>query len=126
MRLSLTEDQALFAKTATAFAAERSPLTRVRKLRDASDPLGYSKELWREMARLGWTAIPFAEAHGGAGLGLAEMVLVTEGLGRCLAPEPLLSCVMLAGQALELGASERQRSESLLPLIEGEKVLALA
>ena len=126
MRLSLSEDQALLAKTAAAFAAERSPLARVRKLRDTRDPLGYSKELWGEIARLGWTGIPFAESQGGAGLGMAEMVVVTEALGRTLAPEPLLSCVMMAGQALALGGSDRQRSELLRPLIEGEKVLALA
>jgi alkylation response protein AidB-like acyl-CoA dehydrogenase len=126
MRLSLTEDQTLLAKTATSFVAEKSPLSRVRKLRDSADPLGYSKELWAEMAGLGWTGIPFAEAHGGAGLGMAEVVLITEALGRCLAPEPLLSCVMMAGQALELGGTDRQRSEMLRPLIEGEKVLALA
>jgi alkylation response protein AidB-like acyl-CoA dehydrogenase len=126
MKLSLTDDQVLLAKTAAAFVAERSPLARVRKLRDAQDPLGYSKELWAEMARLGWTGIPFAEAHGGAGLGMAEMIVVTEALGRNLVPEPLLSCVMMAGQAIDAGGTDRQRSELLRPLIEGEKVLALA
>jgi alkylation response protein AidB-like acyl-CoA dehydrogenase len=126
MKLSLTEDQALLAKTAIAFAAERSPLARIRRLRDSADPLAYSKELWMEMARLGWTGIPFAEAHGGAGLGMAEMVLITEALGRSLAPEPILGCVMLAGQAIALGGTERQRSEVLSPLIDGQQMLALA
>jgi alkylation response protein AidB-like acyl-CoA dehydrogenase len=126
MRLALTEDQTILAKTAAAFAADRSPVERVRKLRDAVDPLGYSKELWVEMARLGWTGIAFAEQDGGAGLGMAEVVLVTEALGRCLAPEPFVSSVVLAGQALAIAGSTSQRSDALKSLIAGDTVLALA
>jgi alkylation response protein AidB-like acyl-CoA dehydrogenase len=124
--LSLSEDQAILAKTASAFAAERLPLARVRKLRESADGLGYSREVWREMAKLGWMGIPFAEAHGGAGLGLAELVLVTEALGRCLAPEPLVASVMLAGHALARAGNGAQRASALGPLLAGEKVVALA
>jgi len=126
IELALTEDQATLARTAAAFATERLPLARVRKLREAPDALGYSREIWSEMARLGWTGIPFAEADGGAGLGLAEVVLVTEALGRCLAPEPFVASVMLAGQALALAGNDSQRASSLQPLIAGESVIALA
>jgi alkylation response protein AidB-like acyl-CoA dehydrogenase len=126
MRLALTEDQTILAKTAAAFSADRSPLLRLRKLRDAGDPLGYSRELWSEMARLGWTGIPFAEQEGGAGLGMAEVVIVTEALGRCLAPEPFLPSIMLAGQALAIAGGPPERSESLTSLIAGDTVAALA
>src|SRR6516164_7414934 len=94
-KLALTEDQAILARTASAFAAERLPLSRLRKLRETVEGVGYSREIWSEMAKLGWTGIPFAETDGGAGLGLAEVVLVTEALGRCLAPEPFVASVML-------------------------------
>jgi len=126
MRLALTDDQAILAKTVAAFAAERSPLSRLRALRDPRDSLGYSKDLWSQMAGLGWAAIPFAEEHGGAGLGLAEVVLVTEALGRCLAPEPFLSSVMLAGRALARAGTDAQRAAHLAPIIAGDAVLALA
>jgi acyl-CoA dehydrogenase len=125
MRLALTDDQAALAKTAAAFASGRSPLSRIRALRQPGDPLGYSRALWSEMASLGWTAIPFAEAHGGAGLGLAEFVVVAEALGRNLAPEPLLS-VTLAGRVIGSAGNDAQRAAYLAPLIAGEKVIALA
>ncbi len=125
-KLALTEDQAILARTATAFAAERLPLNRLRKLREDAGGLGYSREMWAEMAGLGWTGIPFSEADGGAGLGLAEVVLVTEALGRSLAPEPFVASVMLAGEALAIAGSAAQRDEHLRPLVAGEKVLALA
>jgi acyl-CoA dehydrogenase len=78
------------------------------------------------MAELGWAGIPFPESYGGAELGLAELAVVMEALGRTLAPEPFLSSVLLGGQALLLGGSDRQKDEWLPKLVEGEKLLALA
>ncbi len=126
MQLILNEDQELLAKTAADFVADRSPLARVRELRDKKDETGFSRDLWREMAELGWVGIPFSESLGGAGLGLAELVLVLEALGRALAPEPFLSTVLLAGQALMRGGSEAQQSAWLPGLVRGEKILSLA
>jgi alkylation response protein AidB-like acyl-CoA dehydrogenase len=126
MSLSLTEDQALLAKTANAFFAERSPVARLRKLRDARDERGYSQALYREMAELGWHSIAFSERDGGLGLGLASALIVTEAMGRTLAPEPYLSSLLLAGQVLALGGQDAQRKRWLEPAIAGETVLALA
>jgi alkylation response protein AidB-like acyl-CoA dehydrogenase len=126
MQLVLTEDQELLAKTAADFVAERSPVSRFRALRDADDPLGFSRELWKEMAELGWLGIPYPESLGGAGMGLAELAVVLEALGRNLAPEPFLSSVLLAGQALLLGGDEAQQGRWLAPLVAGEALLALA
>jgi acyl-CoA dehydrogenase len=54
------------------------------------------------------------------------MAVVTEALGRCLAPEPFVGSVMLAGQALSIAGNAAQRADALKPLIAGEKVIALA
>jgi alkylation response protein AidB-like acyl-CoA dehydrogenase len=126
MQLSLTEDQAMLAQTASAFIAEHSPVARLRKLRNEKDERGYSPQLFKQMAELGWTAIPFAERDGGLGMGMAGAILVTEALGRGLAPEPYLASVILAGQVLALGGNEAQRNEWLAPIIAGDKVLTLA
>jgi alkylation response protein AidB-like acyl-CoA dehydrogenase len=90
MQFALTEDQTMLARTAGDFVAEHSPLSRLRKLRDSRDERGYSLATYQKLAELGFTGIPFSEADGGVGLGLAELVLVTEALGRGLAPEPLI------------------------------------
>jgi alkylation response protein AidB-like acyl-CoA dehydrogenase len=126
MSLVLTEDQTMLARTAGSFMAESSPVSRLRKLRDARDERGYSLDVYRKMAELGWTAIPFAEADGGLGMGFAEVVLVTEAMGRALAPEPLIPSVMLAAQVLSRAGSAAQRQAWLGPAISGEKVLAVA
>ena len=126
MQLVLNEDQQMLAKSASDWVADRSPLSRVRTVRDDATSDGYSRELWREMAELGWAGIPFSEELGGLGLGIADVVVVTEALGRGLVPEPFLSSVMLAGQTLALAGSEEQRAAWLAPIIEGSKVVALA
>jgi acyl-CoA dehydrogenase len=126
VQLVLTEDQELIAKTARDFADEESPISRFRELRDSGDSVGFSKQLWKEMAELGWVGIPFPEALGGAGMGFAELVVVLEALGRNLAPEPFLSSVAMAGQALLLGGSEGQQQAWIPGLIEGDKLLSLA
>jgi alkylation response protein AidB-like acyl-CoA dehydrogenase len=126
MQLALTEDQAMLAKTANAFFAEHSPLTRLRKVRDSGDELGYNRELYQQMAELGWTAIPFDEKDGGLGMGMASAILVSEAMGRTLAVEPYIPSILLAGQLLALGGTAAQREAWLAPAIAGEKVLAFA
>ncbi|MFI5216734.1 MAG: acyl-CoA dehydrogenase family protein [Candidatus Limnocylindria bacterium] len=125
MQLILTEDQELLAKTAADFAAERSPVSRMRQLRDRKDPDGFSRALWKEMAELGWLGIPFPESVGGAGMGLAELAVVLEALGRKQAPQPRLNIFVVGGQALLLGGSDAQKSRWLPPLVAGEKLIAL-
>jgi len=126
MQLVLTEDQELLAKTAADFAAERSPVARMRALRDAKDPAGFSRPLWKEMAELGWLGIPFPESYGGAGMGLSELAVVLEALGRRLAPEPFLSTVLLGGQSVLRAGSDAQRAAWLPRIVSGDALLALA
>ena len=126
MSLVLTEDQELIAKTARDFVDEESPISRMRALRDADDPVGFSRDLWKKMAELGWLGIPYPESVGGADMGFADLAVVLEALGRKLAPEPFVSSVLLAGQAILLAGTEEQQAEWLTPMVEGDKVLALA
>lgn len=126
MQLALTEDQIMLARSAGDFVAQSSPVSRLRTLRDQKDERGYSLPIYKQLAELGFFGIPFSEADGGAGLGLAELVLVTEAMGRGLAAEPLIPSVVLSGRALAQAGSAQQKAEWLTPLIAGEKVLATA
>ena len=126
MELVLTEDQELLAKTATDFVRTRSPVSRTRALRDAQDPTGFSRALWKEMAELGWVGILIPEAYGGASMGLADLVVVLEALGRTLAPEPFLSTVLLGGQLLTQAGSEEQKQAWLPGIASGDKILTVA
>ncbi len=126
MALVLTEDQELLAQTARDFVRTNSPLSRLRALRDGQDSVGFSREVWQEMAQLGWAGILIPEEYGGAGLGLADFAVVLEAAGRNLAPEPFLSTVLLGGQLLADAGSPEQKQAWLSGVATGEKILALA
>ena len=126
MQLILTEDQELLAKTAADWVHEKSPVARIRELRDRNDADGFSRTLWKEMAELGWVGIPFPEAMGGADMGVAELAVILEALGRHLAPEPFIGNVMLAGGVLLRAGSAAQQQAWLPRLCQGDAILALA
>jgi alkylation response protein AidB-like acyl-CoA dehydrogenase len=126
MALVLNEEQELLKETAREFVQEKSPVGALRRLRDGADPSGFSRELWQEMAALGWTGIIFPEDVGGAELGHVELGVVLEECGRTLTASPLFSTLALAGNAVLLGGNETQRKDVLGPVCAGERILALA
>ena len=126
MALVLTEDQELLAQTARDFVRANSPISRLRALLDAQDSVGFSRDMWQEMAQLGWAGILVPEEYGGAGMGLADLAVVLEAVGRNLAPEPFLSTVLLGGQLLAHTGSPEQKQTWLPGIATGEKILALA
>ena len=122
--LVLTEEQQLLQSTAADFARQSLPVSRLRALRETGD--GFSRELWREMGSLGWPGVLLPEEYGGLGLGYADAVVVLEEMGKVLAPEPFLSTVLLAGNAVLLGGTAAQKQDLLPRVASGEAVLALA
>jgi len=126
VELVLTEDQELLAQTATDFVRQHSPISRLRALRDAADPIGFSRDVWKQMAELGWVGILIPEEYGGAGMGLADIAVVLESLGRTLAPEPFLSTVLLGGQLLTHAGNDAQKQTWLPGIASGDKILTVA
>lgn len=124
--LVYSEEQRLLADTASEFLAARSPVAAQRRLRDEGVAQGFDGALWREMVDLGWSAIPFAEAHGGLAFGCKGLGAVFEQLGRHLSASPLLSAVVLGGGAVECAGNAAQQAEWLPAIIAGERRLALA
>jgi acyl-CoA dehydrogenase len=124
MSLALTEEQLLLQKSAQQLFAERSPPSRVRQLR--GDAIGFSPELWRELALLGWVGAHVPESQGGSGLGFFELCLILEAAGRTLTPEPLVSTTLCAAELLLLGGSESQRQRFLSAIARGELIATVA
>jgi alkylation response protein AidB-like acyl-CoA dehydrogenase len=121
--LSETEEQV--RAQAQKLAREQLPIAHLRALRDSGDAIGFSRERWREVARLGLVGAAVPEESGGAGLGWAALGLVLEECGRTLAPLPLLPAA-IAGAALTLAGSDEQKSGILPQLCAGERLIAFA
>jgi alkylation response protein AidB-like acyl-CoA dehydrogenase len=121
MDFGLSADQREIQRTARELLAERARVERVREHAEAGR---LDEALWRELCELGWPGIAIAEEYGGQGLGLVELSILCEELGRTLAPVPLLPCV-LAGVVIEQGGSSEQRARWLPGLAGGETIGAL-
>ena len=93
---------------------------------DAKDVVGFSQDLWKEMAKLGWTGILVPEAFGGAGLGLTDLAVVLEALGKNLTPQPFLSTVLLAGQLVCTAGTAKQQENILPSIATGDTIAAFA
>ena len=126
MDLVLTDEQEILKQTAAELVSARSSFKRLRALRDTADFSGFSRDLWREMAALGWAGIALPESLGGAGLGAFDLMVVMEELGRGLMPEPMLSTVLLGANAILFGGSEAQKALLLPKVAAGDLLLALA
>jgi alkylation response protein AidB-like acyl-CoA dehydrogenase len=121
MDFGLSDDQREIQRTARELLAERARPERVREHAEAGH---LDEALWRELCDLGWPGIAIAEAHGGQGLGLVELSILCEELGRTVAPVPLLPTA-LAAVVIEQAGSEAQRERWLPGLASGELIGAL-
>ena len=108
------------------FFDEKSPVGRMRALRDTEDATGFGQDLWREMGELGWIGIPFPEEVGGSGMGYGELGALLGEVGRVLAPEPFVSTVLLGGNAVLLGGQESLQKQLLPGVCKGQRILCLA
>jgi alkylation response protein AidB-like acyl-CoA dehydrogenase len=124
MELGFTEEQEILRKTARDFLSRECPPRYVREMME--DEIGYSKEVWRKMAELGWIGLIFPESVGGAGLTLVDLAVVLHEMGRVLVPGPFFSTVLLGGIALAEAGSPEQHKRYLRPLVAGELKATLA
>lgn len=124
MNFDLTPEQKLLESTASSFVKKESPIGRLRTMRE--DSVGWSKEVWRKMAELGWLGLPFPESVGGFDGSFVDVAVILEQLGTTLVPEPYIASVLCAGTAISRAGDAEQQERLLAPMINGEMSLAFA
>ena len=123
MPLFLNDEQTMLRDTARDFVADAAPVSHLRQLRDADDPTGFSRDLWKRFAEMGFTGILIGEDQGGLGMGHVEAGIVLEEVGRNLSPSPFLATSVAAVEALK-GTALAARWFS--GIVAGDTVAALA
>jgi len=123
MPLYLNDEQVMLRDAARDFLADTAPVAHRRALRDADDPTGFSRDLWRRFAEMGFTGILIGADRGGSGLGHVEAGIVLEEIGRNLSPSPFLTTAVAAVAALAGSA----HGERWFPgIVAGDTVAAIA
>ena len=126
MALVLTEEQSMLRDSARGLISDKAPVSHLRQLRDAKDVTGFSRDLWKAFAEMGFSGLLVPENFGGSGLGCVEAGVVMEEIGRTLLPSPFLATAVLAASALSRGGSEAQKAAHLPKISDGSLLAALA
>jgi alkylation response protein AidB-like acyl-CoA dehydrogenase len=69
MALVLTEEQSMLRDSARGLISDKAAVAHLRHLRDSGDATGFSRELWKTFAEMGFAGLLVPEEFGGSGLG---------------------------------------------------------
>jgi alkylation response protein AidB-like acyl-CoA dehydrogenase len=114
MEFDLSKPQKLLQKSARDLFARACPAKKVREL--MAGDTAFDAGLWSAVAEQGWPGIHLSESNGGLGLGVVDLAVVGEEMGRACFPGPFLGTVWAATLVAEANA----KSKYLQPLAAGE------
>src|SRR6516162_6920665 len=124
MDIGFTEEQELLRDTARRFLESECDTQFVRKR--MAEPAAVTDEFWQKLAEQGWLGIVYPEEEGGSGLGLVDLVVLMEEMGRAVMPGPYLSTVLLGGAVIGEAGSAMQRRQWLPQIAAGTAKATLA
>ena len=123
MQFELNEDNALLKSSTREFLEKESPLEKVRTVTEDT-PEGFSREVYAQLAELGYLGLTLPESQGGAGVSPVGLAAVTHEMGRAAFPGPFLD-VLLGTEVLSRLDGD-QAANLLQEVIRGEKLVLLA
>ncbi|MFC2041703.1 acyl-CoA dehydrogenase family protein [Chloroflexota bacterium] len=124
MDFAMSEEQEMLKKAARAFLEKECPESFVREMEEDDD--GYSPEVWRTIADLGWLGLVYPEKYGGSDMSILDLAVLYEEMGRAMFPSPHLSTVVLCGLTILAAGSEEQKADLLPRIASGDLILSLA
>jgi alkylation response protein AidB-like acyl-CoA dehydrogenase len=121
---SMTDHRAMLRESVADFVTRAGDVRRARRMR--AEQRECDREIWSQMAALGWLGILVPERCGGLALGTAEAATVAEGLAKALAPEPYTAVAVLTATALALSEEGALKDQLLAELAGGASVITVA
>ncbi len=124
MDIGFSEEQDMLRETARKFLEGECTTQFVRQR--MAEPAACTPEFWVRLAEQGWLGIVYPEADGGSGLGLVDLVVLMEEMGRAVMPGPYFATALLGGAAICEAGSAAQRREYLPRIADGSLKATLA
>lgn len=116
----MEQDHDVLSEALQRFLSKR--YTDVSRRKIVGSEAGWSPEVWKELADLGFLGAFVSEHNGGLGIDPSQMMSIMEGFGRHLVVEPFVSTAVIGGSLF----SELQNREAADALSSGTMRLALA
>src|SRR5216683_3076773 len=124
MDFGLSDEQHQLKDSARSFLSGECPTTAVRKMMATDD--GYPRDLYAQIAHLGWNGLIVPEQFGGAGLGMLDMAMLLEECGYAAMPGPFLFSSVLAAGALSNSTADDLKAKWLPKIVDGTAVGTVA
>lgn len=121
MNFDLTEDQSLLQDSLAELLVAESPVASAREVAEA-DGEGFSRDLWGQLAELGYLGLVAPELAGGQGLGAVELALVCQEMAKHCFPGPYLEQIL----AVKLLEAAGDQDELIGRLVTGEALGVVA
>jgi 3-oxocholest-4-en-26-oyl-CoA dehydrogenase beta subunit len=121
----LTDEQQATIDVAAKLLGDKATPEAIRAVEQADD-LRFDRDLWAAMADAGLLGIAVPAEHGGAGLGVLELALVLEEVGRRTAPVPALASLALGALPLARWGTGAQQADILPGVVAGSTVVTAA
>lgn len=125
MNFDFSDDQKFLRDEARKFLEAQCTTAHVREVLDDDDK-SHNEGVWKQIVEMGWLGAAIPEEYGGLGLGMLELCVIAEELGRALAPVPFGSSAYFFAEALKLAGSEEQKTTLLPKIADGSLIGCLA
>jgi alkylation response protein AidB-like acyl-CoA dehydrogenase len=124
MDFDFTQEQVMLRNLTREFLSRESTPRAVRTLME--DERGFSDTTWQQMAEMGLMGLAIDAGYGGQGLGMIEMALVLEEMGRSAYPGPYFATAVLAANAITASGVPNQLARYLPDFASGRTRATLA
>ena len=124
MDFAFSSDQEMLRNSFAGFLAKECSFSSVKEW--IAGDQGFSRDLWKKMAQLGWLGLIHPEKYGGSGLSLLDLFIVFEEIGAVLLPSPFFTSAVLSALLVTEAGDEALRQQYLPPMIRGDKILTTA
>ncbi|HEU4430522.1 MAG TPA: acyl-CoA dehydrogenase family protein [Myxococcota bacterium] len=124
MDFSYGEEQSTVRALAREILEREATQERLRAAERTAD--WHDAALWKQLAAANLSGIAIPEAHGGMGMGFAELCVLLEELGRATLPSAAFATLALGALPLAQLGSEAQRARWLPRVAAGDALLTAA
>src|SRR5579859_4802649 len=124
MDFDFTQEQVMLRTLTREFLTRESAPRAVRTLME--DARGFSDATWQQMSEMGLPGLAIDPGYGGQGLGMIEMALVLEEMGRAAYPGPYFATSVLAATAIAAGGQPNLMARYLPDIARGRTTATLA
>ncbi|MEO0981120.1 MAG: acyl-CoA dehydrogenase family protein [Pseudomonadota bacterium] len=121
MNFDFSEDQKFLRSEARKFLEAECTTQHVREVLNDDDK-SHHEGVWAKVVEMGWLGAAIPEEHGGLGLGMLEMCVIAEEMGRALSPTPFASTAYFFAEAVKLAGAEAQKAAILPGVASGEVI----